>query len=59
MTYEQAKELKRGDEVRYIDNDGGDHAANFLSVDNGKVVVEYMERHGAVIVRCDPSEVDL
>lgn len=59
MTYEQAQGLKRGDEVWYIDEDGGDHAATFLSVDNGKVVVEYMEWHGPVIVRFDPSEVDL
>lgn len=59
MTYEQTQGLKRGDEVWYIDEDGGDHAATFLSADNGKVVVEYMEWHGPVIVRCDPSEVDL
>lgn len=59
MTYEQACELKRGDEVWYIDEDGGDHAANFISVDGDKVLVEYMEWHGPVIVRCDPSEVEL
>lgn len=59
MTYEQAKELKRGDEVWYIDEDGGDHAATFMSVDGDKVIVEYMEWHGPVTVRCDPSEVEL
>lgn len=38
MTYEQAQGLKRGDEVWYIDEDGGD---------------------GPVIIKCEPSEVDL
>lgn len=59
MTYEQAQELKRGDEVWYIDNDGERHEATALAWDDGSVIIEYNEWHGPVIVRCDPSEVEL
>lgn len=57
MTNEQAKELKRGDEVWYTNSDGECHEASVLSADGDHVIIRYIARHGGVIVRCLPEEI--